>query len=265
MPAIVLTYHSCNITGHEYSSNDHTALEHDLRTIDSQGFQIVSVQDAITSGLSGSTDSVVALTFDDGPIFDFEDFIHPQFGKQKSFARIMREFTHATGNKAIASSFVIASPSGRQQMDEKDYGGRDWWHDRWWLPATESGLIKIENHSWDHNHRAISVSAQKINQRGQFHNIDTHPECAIEVQKANTYISELVKRSPKFFAYPWGQASNYIYQDYMPNIASKFGLEAAFSTQPKAITPHANKWFLPRFVSGEHWKSTQDLQQLLGG
>ncbi|MCF6225812.1 MAG: polysaccharide deacetylase family protein [Xanthomonadales bacterium] len=263
MTTLVLTYHSCNISGNDYSCNDHIALEQDLKTIYAQGFQVISLADAVAAGLSGRSGSFVALTFDDGPIFDFEDFIHPQYGHQKSFTRILQEFNTQTDATATASSFVIASPIGRKQMDQKDYGERDWWHDRWWKPAIESGQLTIENHSWDHNHRAIDPSAHKYNQRGGFEDINTEAECELEIRKSSEYIRSVTARTPKFFAYPWGQSSDYLRSIYLPKIGPEIGLDAAFSIVPKAITPDCNRWFLPRFVCGDNWQSANGLKSIL--
>jgi len=263
MSTLVLTYHSCNISGNNYSNNDHIALEQDLQTIHTQGFQIVSLAKAVSAGLSGRTGSFVALTFDDGPIFDFVDFLHPQHGFQKSFARILREFSIQTGAKASASSFVIASPEGRAQMDQKDYGGRDWWHDRWWKTATESGNLNIESHSWDHNHPAIDPSAHKANQRGGFTDINTKTECEIEIRKASEYIRSLTAKSPEFFAYPWGQSSDYLRFEYLPEKGPETGLNAAFSIVPAPIKPDCDRWFLPRYVCGDNWQSPDGLKSIL--
>jgi hypothetical protein len=87
MSVIVLTYHACNIMGNDYADNDHVALAQDLQTLAEKGFELVDLADAVTAGLSGTGKSLVALTFDDGPIFDFEDFEHPNCGFQKSFYR----------------------------------------------------------------------------------------------------------------------------------------------------------------------------------
>ena len=64
---------------------------------------------------------LVAITFDDGPIFDIEDFTHPMFGPQRGFVRIMQDFRATPAGRTQAdlraTSFVIASPQARQIME----------------------------------------------------------------------------------------------------------------------------------------------------
>jgi len=107
MPVAILTYHSCNILGNDYADNDHVALAEDPRRLHDMGFEIVPLAEAIERGLAGTQERLAALTFDDGPIFDYEDFEHPTCGFQKSFRRIMAEFAEERGKAVHASAFVI--------------------------------------------------------------------------------------------------------------------------------------------------------------
>ena len=100
MKAVVLTYHSHRVQGPGYAQNDHVALAADLVTVTRTGGRIVSLAtlvDAIEAHQSGAAPrnggaTLVALTFDDGPEWDFVDFVHPVLGQQRSFANVMQDF-----------------------------------------------------------------------------------------------------------------------------------------------------------------------------
>ena len=85
----ILTYHSQNISGNAYQTNDHIALREDLRAVYALGFRIVPVSWIVEWILGYRDDSqlsqVIALTFDDGTNFDYFDIDHPQHGFQQSF------------------------------------------------------------------------------------------------------------------------------------------------------------------------------------
>lgn len=267
----LLTYHSVNILGNDYSNNDHVALESDLVTITEQGYHIVPLTVAFDAALNGRellSKKLVALTFDDGAIFDFEDFDHPTCGPQKSFYRIFREFMkkHPGAQPDLhGSSFVIASPEGRQAMDQAHYGGRDWWHDNWWASANDSGLFSIENHTWDHNHPGFPSTVQKDGVSGNFMNIDTAEECDLEIRVAADYIKQRALKAAKFLAYPWGQSSDFLRQQYLPQHGSELGLTAALGTGPGYLSKGSYRWNVPRLVCGDQWTSPDGLAKILSG
>ena len=124
MKAVVLTYHAHHVVGDDYARNDHIALAADLELITDAGCAIVPLAGLVdrllgTPGADGSVQ--VAITFDDGPIYDFEGFTHPRFGPQRGFLPIMRDFIAAKGARAQpalgATSFVIASPEARRTIE----------------------------------------------------------------------------------------------------------------------------------------------------
>ena len=264
MTVAVLTYHAFNISGNEYHNNDHVALESDLRVFLDNGFEVVSLDKAVEARQLCDVDQrLVALTFDDGPSLDVEDFVHPSCGPQKSFYNVMQQFDRRTGRTTVASAFVIASPHARTEMDRVDLGGRDWWHDRWWRSATDSGRILIENHSWDHNHPSLKETAHKNNESGRFDKIDNLAECDAEVRQASDYIARTAGRRPRYLAYPWGQSSTYIRSEYLPRQGQSIGLHAAFGAQGRCLAPDDDRWNLPRLVCGAHWRSPDELLSLL--
>lgn len=251
-----------------YADNDLMAFESDLRTLDRLGFGILPLADALTALRAGNLpERVVALTADDGAVLDFEDFDHPGCGPQKSMYRILDEFIRDCPRDSRhlphMSSFVIASPQARAELDKKDFLDLDVWNDRWWKPATQTGRVAIESHSWDHNHPSLEQTCQRDNRRGDFRLIDTEAECRAEIDAASDYIEKLTGRRPRFLAYPWGQASDYLKQEYLPRRGPGLGLDAALGCQPEPVHAGSPRWFLPRFMCQRDWRSPGELERLL--
>jgi len=278
LKAYVLTYHSHRILGDDYASNDHVALRADLATITSSGFTIVPL-DVIVDGLRDATrpaspqEKYVALTFDDGPSFDLDDVVHPGFGLQRSFANIMREFRIESGSGAQprlhATSFVIASPEARLQMEEtyeREYsfvnpGSLD---DGWWGRAIETGLLSIGNHSWDHLHPGLRRVAHSQQARGDFSRVSTFEDADAQIYEAMRYIrSRIGDRVAPYFAFPFGTFNEFLTSRYLPARGKDIGLSAAFTTEPRPIVGGEDVWALPRFVCGHHWRAPQELARIL--
>jgi len=162
----VLTYHSHNVDGTAYAGNDHVAFAEDLEVIRRAGAEVVPLDElaARIAARDRSAARCVGLSFDDGPVFDVHDFVHPRFGPQRGFLNIMRDFRARHGGRALprlhATSFVIASPQARacMQAELPEYPG-EWLSDAWWVEAMDSGLMGIGNHSWDHVHHAVPETA----------------------------------------------------------------------------------------------------------
>jgi peptidoglycan/xylan/chitin deacetylase (PgdA/CDA1 family) len=272
---LVLTYHSHNISGDKYHDNDHVALEADLATLSSSHARIVSLHSIARAHKARhwpNDDSLqVAITFDDGPRFDFSDFMHRDFGSQKSFLRNLTESMAAFGNHATdvcATSFVIASPEARAQMERSaDCGFSDltcWLGDDWWSDAAKSQLLSIGNHSWDHVHPAVRRIAQREHIRGDFSKIADYADADAQVRASSEYIlSKLPNVSSLPFAYPSGQVSKYLCDEYFPQYQAMHRCYAAFSTAGRRIDPDDTVWALPRFVCGWHWHSTEEFAALL--
>jgi len=160
--AAVLTYHSHHVQGPSYAHNDHIALPADLHAITRAGARIVSLAtlvDAIEAHQSrcaaADSTTLVAITFDDGPVWDFADFVHPALGYQRSFANVLQDFRSTDAGRAqpglSATSFVIASPEARRVMETTFDAEYTFLHDGalnddWWSQAIATGLIAIGNH-----------------------------------------------------------------------------------------------------------------------
>lgn len=274
----VLGYHSHRVLGNIYDVNDHIALFQDLRTIHAQGFRIVPLQWVVEWVLGEREDSLmdktVAISFDDGMDFDFYDFPHPVYGLQRSFFGILRDFQAEFGSlgqsSVHASSFVIASPVARREIDAHSLEGRNWMTDGWWREANSSGLMGIYNHSWDHNHPDVEKICEENQIKGSFEVIDTYTECQVEVAEAAKYIQQKISPAwPDIFAYPWGQSSEYLRETYFPQFFDQHRTIAAFAAGGGYVTKVSSRWNLPRFGSAapwpEGWNSTERLIQILQG
>ncbi|HET6564439.1 MAG TPA: polysaccharide deacetylase family protein [Xanthomonadales bacterium] len=267
----VLTYHSINIDANTYAQNDHIAFAEDLRTIDRLGMKVIPLQVVVDWNQGKLPDSAVeggvALTLDDGTSFDFFSIEHPTCGMQTGMFRLLEEFRNEVGvNRQPAlhvSSFVIVSPAAREELDRKNMVGKSWWGDDWWREAQSSGLMSIECHSWDHNHPTLDQVAQQDNRSGDFRLIASFEDCQAQLDQAGEYIEKVAGYRPRYFAYPWGQSSDYLRQDYLPNQQNQHRFEAAFSIDAEPVTKRSDRWFLPRYVCGRDWQSPEQFEAIL--
>lgn len=275
MRALVLTYHSHNIAGTEYATNDHVALAADLRLLTQAGARIVPlgrIVRALQARLEGEG-LLVGLTFDDGPVFDFADFDHPRFGRQRSFFNVLRDFDSELGPRAQpelhATSFVIASPEARAAMERAedcgypDLGG--WLADGWWSAAIDSGLMGIGNHSWDHVHHAVPRIAIANPARDDFSLVDNEEDADREIPAATRFIRAKTGGRCEYFAFPFGHAPRYLVEKYLPERRDRHGMSAAFGVEGRAVHPDDSPWNIPRLVCGHHWKSPEALRGLVAG
>jgi len=275
MKCIVLTYHSHNIAGTGYGLNDHASLATDLEILHERDAAVVpleAIAEAVAAGeaASGSGRLHVGLSFDDGPIFDVEDFVHPKHGPQRSFLNILRDFRAANGGKALpqlhATSFVIASRAARLAMQRSPGSGYefipDWLSDEWWRGAAESGFMDIGNHSWDHVHHAVGDVAIGRPERDNFAVVDNFSDAEKEIRPAAEYIRAKLGRPATLFAFPFGHVNDYLVREYLPAHGPSMGLKAAFATGG-AVRRGDSVWSIPRLVCGHDWHSPQEFERLL--
>ena len=264
----VLTYHSNNVVGNDYADNDHVALADDLDRIHAAGIGIVPLSRVVDVRLGvadpASVENAVALCCDDGSWFDWHDMDHPTCGRQRSFANILRDFARDTGAPVHMTSFVIVSPAARVVLDRTCLVGRGWWTDAWWPDAEREGLIAIESHSWDHNHATLPETVQRDGRRGTFRSIDTHALADAEIRQANDWLDAHV-RTPRagLFAFPYGETNDYLLRDYLPRHADEHRLRASFGTDSRPVGFDSDRWNLPRYVCGHHWRSPDALMRLI--
>ena len=267
----VLTYHAVNISGNEYASNDLLAFAADLRVIDDLGLRVVPLQWVVEQLLGEATRDLsdcVAMTCDDGSDFDFRDLDHPAHGPQRSLLGCMRDFIDERGADAQPNlhltSFVIASPRARNDMDRVCLADKGWMGDAWWFAAQQSGLIAIENHSWDHNHTAVTAPDINGMPRGSFLDVNNYARASSEIAAATRFINERISPSrTRLFCYPFSHVSAYLHDDYLPNFQAEHGMVAAMGDGAQPVTMSSDRWNLPRYICGWHWKSPEALRSIL--
>ncbi|MCC6380267.1 MAG: polysaccharide deacetylase family protein [Burkholderiales bacterium] len=271
MPLAILAYHSHHVVGAGYEVNDHVAFARDLDLLTNLGWTIVPLSDLVAAHAEDSKERLVALTFDDGPVYDVDDVVHPELGPQRSFAGAMRDFAARRPGaqpRLHATSFVIASPEGRLAMEASADATYTWLapgalSESWWLPAIESGLIAIANHSWDHLHPALAAVRHSRGARGDFAQVDTATDADAQVRDASAYLWSATRgRSLPYFAYPFGHHNAFLARDYLPSVGAGV-CAAAFTTEPRLVVPGDSRFLLPRFVCGADWRSPEALARLL--
>lgn len=76
-------------------------------------------------------------------------------------------------------------------------------------------------------------------------------------------IHRITSSWPMLFAYPYGEASDYLQEDYFPHFPGEHRTRAAVTTEPALVTHDASPWSLPRYVYGAHWQTAAELQKIL--
>jgi len=266
----ILTYHANNVAGIEYADNDHVALAEDLRMIHRAGLRIVPLARVVDAllGLAPESSAVdaVAISFDDGSWLDWHDVEHPAFGPQRGLAGVLRDFQAETGATVHATSFVIVSPEARAELDRTCLAGHGWWGHDWWCPALREGLLAIESHSWDHNHDTLAPVGDMSRKRGTFRSIDDHAAADLQIRKAADWLdAHLAPHRASLFAYPYGETNEYLTGEYLPRFTHEHRVRAAFGTEPAPVTRSSDRWNLPRYICGQHWRSPQELGRILRG
>ena len=267
----ILAYHAVNIAGNEYANNDHVAFAADLRLIDDLGLRIVPlhwVVDRLLGDERRALEDCVALTCDDGSDFDWFDLDHPTHGPQRSLYNCLQDFIAERGADAQPdlhlTCFVIASPQARDHLDRNCLAGRGWMGDRWWRPALDSGRISIENHSFDHNHAAVPLPGIDGMERGTFFPVDNRKRADAEIAAAARMIDAVIApRRTSLFCYPYSHVNDYLSREYFPRLGAELGIRAAFGDGATPVSESSDRWNLPRYICGHHWKSPDELRAIL--
>ncbi|MBS0569770.1 MAG: polysaccharide deacetylase family protein [Proteobacteria bacterium] len=267
----VLAYHAVNIAGNAYANNDHVAFAADLRLIDELGLRVVPVHwvvDQLLGAADRDLSRCVALTCDDGSNLDWFDVEHPAHGPQRSLANLMADFIAERGAQAQPhlhlTCFVIASREARAFLDRHCLAGQGWMSDAWWKPALASGRIAIENHSFDHNHAAIPLPGIDGMERGTFHAVDNFARADAQIAQAARLIDDVIAPArTTLFCYPYGHVNAYLRADYLPHRRAEHGMRAAFGDGATPVDESSDRWNLPRYICGHHWKSPDSLRALL--
>jgi hypothetical protein len=267
----VLTYHAANVAGAGYAQNDHVALAADLAMFAAEGWRVVPLMWGVEQflGLADrDLERCVALSCDDGTDLDVRDVDWPGQGMQRGFRGILADAAAAHPHLAPhLTSFVIADPQARARMDAVCLHGLGWMGE-WWADADAAWDFEIGCHSWDHNHDVLEPAPAPLAAmaRGDFFQVDDAARARFQIDQALAYINARIAPRPcRLFAYPYGHAGDYLRDDYLPLRGADLGLLAAFGVQGEAMHAGSDRWQLPRFVCGWHWKTPVALQELLNG
>ncbi|TVS12112.1 MAG: polysaccharide deacetylase family protein [Wenzhouxiangella sp.] len=262
----VLTYHGYNVAGNDYADNDHVALARDLAWLGAHGWTVVPLGRAVRSLFDGADaalpEKAICLTFDDGTDLDWIDVEFGELGHQRGLYGILEDFQRRDPQRAAphATAFVIACPHARARMATAALQHGHGMAEQWWALAERSELMSIGNHSWDHRHPLV-VSAEAGG--GNFFSVDDLAQAKRQVVESGHYIAARTGAWPELFAYPWGQASDFLRFEFFPTRVSEHGVRAAFGTEPGPMHAGSDRWYLPRYVCGEHWRDPAGLAAVL--
>jgi peptidoglycan/xylan/chitin deacetylase (PgdA/CDA1 family) len=267
MRAYVLTYHSGNIAGSDHATNDLCALEQDVAWLHAERIPVVALRELVDALLERRTgalpERVAAITLDDGLDFDFVDLPHPFHGPQRSAETILRELARAHAAAVHATSFVIASPAARTQIARREMLDHQWIGEHWWPAAVASGRFHIGSHSWDHLSPSVTPVAQHEGRTGSFEWVTTFDDADVQIRAAHDYIAAKAPNpGAALFAYPYGAASAYLVDEYLPAHGAPGGTLAAFTAGAEPVHAGSSRWLLPRFTCGTDWQSVDDLAAL---
>jgi peptidoglycan/xylan/chitin deacetylase (PgdA/CDA1 family) len=266
----ILTYHGVNVAGNDYATNDHVALATDLETVDRLGWRIVPLPAAVARWIAGDpawTDQrTLAITFDDGTDFDWRDLPHPVHGLQRSLFNTLADFRAASvpSRAAHATTFVVVSPETREHIDRVGLAARGWWTDAWWAEAAASGHAAVASHSWDHNHDLARHLMGRERATGTFRSIATFELAEDEIARASARLKRVAPNAgDRLFAYPYGEANDFLVRDYFPHHHARIGVDAAFGDGARPMDDRDERWCLPRYVFGRDWTNPEGLEALL--
>src|SRR6185436_17221863 len=111
----VLTFHSHNISGNDYATNDHVALDRSLALLERLRIPVLRLLD-VARRLRARTferlpQRFACVTFDDGSDYDWRDLEFPGHGRQPSMQAVLRSHSKRLlgvlwMRRAHATSFV---------------------------------------------------------------------------------------------------------------------------------------------------------------
>ena len=268
MRAHVLTYHSGNLAGNDYATNNLVALAQDLAFLRALSIPVVPLDGIVAARLSGEghrlPERVAAITLDDGLDFDFEDLVHPFHGPQASVRSVLERHQRQSGVHVHATAFVIASPQARWQIAEREMLNHQWIGDHWWAEAVASGRFGIGNHSWDHVSPSVTPVSRRDGKSGSFRDVATFEDADLQVRVAHDFIAAKAPNpAAAYFAYPYGDPSDFVADEYFPQHGERNGTIVAFCGLPGPLHDKSDRWRLPRYTCGMDWHSTDELAKIL--
>jgi hypothetical protein len=268
----VLAFHSNNVNGLTYESNDHVALDATLSRLRERRIPTLRLLDVVERLRQNRFESLppkfACITLDDGFNFDWRDWCHPEYGTQPSMQSILRKHSQRVLGflwlrKVTATSFVIASPEARRDISSWAFHDPECLSSNWWKEAQASGFMDVGVHSWNHVHPAASEMHGRPHLKEAFARIDNEQDAALQVRDATRFVRDTAGGdSGRLFAYPYGQVSEYLAREYLPR---QRDIVAAFGCEPQPLTAASDIWRLPRYVCGWHWKTAEEFDGMLAG
>ena len=266
----VLTFHSHNISGGDYATNDHVALDRALALLEELRIPVLRLLDVVRHLRAGTFARLprrfACITFDDGSDYDWRDLEFPGHGRQRSMGAILRAHSRKLlgllwTRRAHATTFVIASAEARREIAASALGDAGLMTDTWWREAQRSGLMDIGTHGWNHVHPAVSEMASRPELIEHFDRIDTAHDAEAQVGKAFEAIHAAAGGdSARIFAYPYGQVSEYIARTHLP---AQSRILAAVTAVPLPVLANTDPWLVPRYVCGPDFNSDESLRRIV--
>ncbi|HSN00604.1 MAG TPA: hypothetical protein VLS52_06310, partial [Rudaea sp.] len=94
--------------------------------------------------------------------------------------------------------------------------------------------------------------------------VDSHARADAQIAQAARLIDAVIAPArTTLFCYPYGQSNDYLRTDYFPCHLAEHGMRAAFGDGAKPVEPQNDRWNLPRYICGWHWKSGEELRAIL--
>ena len=266
MKAVILTFHAIR-RGGNYAENDHIAFDETLAQLCALKMPIRPLHELVAALINPLLrwrlpPKFVVLTCDDGEISEVETIPSVEGFWVSSLAALQQKYLlqqKLLGGSPHLTSFVIASSDARNQICPDGVLA-----DVWWREAALSPLMAIENHSWDHCHINVAEIAQHAQRKGTFDGVDTYADADKQISQAARTIDVLIAPAKtNLFAYPYGDTNAYLIEEYFPRFQTEHKMKATLTTEPNPVTKYTNRWAMPRYVCGHHWKSSTELRQLL--
>jgi peptidoglycan/xylan/chitin deacetylase (PgdA/CDA1 family) len=266
----VLTFHSHNISGGDYATNDHVALDRALTLLEGLRIPVLRLLDVVRHLRAGTfarlPERFACITFDDGSDYDWRDLEFPGHGPQRSMGAILRAHSRKLlgllwTRRAHATSFVIASPEARREIAASALGNPALMTDTWWREAQRSGLMDLGTHGWNHVHPAVSEMASRPELIEHFERIDNARDAQMQVGQAFDAIRATAGGDAGLiFAYPYGQVSEFVAATYLP---AQSRIVAAVAAVPHPVVRDTDPWRVPRYVCGPDFDSDESLRQIV--
>ena len=94
--------------------------------------------------------------------------------------------------------------------------------------------------------------------------VDNHARADAEIAAAARFINErIAPQQTRLFCYPFSHVPAYLHDDYLPNFQHEHGMAAAMGDGAQPVTMTSDRWNLPRYICGWHWKSSDTLRSIL--